>query len=895
MTAPEPEAPGLSPPGLSRRRAQLRRIAPPAQHVAATGRALLRRSLDVARAGRLTILMGPTGYGKTTALAQWTATLADRGLAAAWYTASDLDREPDMFLQMLALSLDRAGVDMADMAQRKAGNASPKATLDDMLLRLEQFARPLVIVVDDYERVEHPEIARMIDVMVEALPDEIHLVLATRRKPQLNLSALRAQGAVRIIDPAELRLSEDEIAAALDLSPDTSELARIVEQTEGWPVAVQLYRLWRDRAGRHADAPGFGGQVEEVADYLAEQVMADLPDALRALVIDMAVLDYIEPALADRIRGRTDSAAQLAEIAARLPTLVQRSASEGEPAYRLHPLLADYAQARDGDQVRRLHSEAARWFAEHERYAAAVRHAVLSSNAAVQTRIVGALPFLDIFLAYGAGELRAILRETPAALVATLPRIQLMAALAHFKTGAFGSALAMLDLVRERSAANGDATRDARFVVECDALALIFLIYIDGPIEDCETRIAQILAQASAYPLLWAWCENAMIVVHQQRGDLAAARQSIIRAREIYETGGMLGFAEAHLHTHDMLIMLAAGQLRQAGELATAMQRDQRTRRNAEPVVAAMTQMTLAAIEHERNYRERAGDTIRLALEQFGEGEAWFEQYAIAYPVIADVIARRHGRDAAIRMIETADARLKARGMRCCTGLLHALAGLHRAGGMSAEAAALLRDPALQRSAARDGAGISWRERDMARRALVAAALRAAAPEAACGHARAMIDEGQRDDRIGTLIKGLVLLARASEAAGDGAEADRAIAEAVRIACTESVTAAFVEEGAAIRPLLLRARTLIQAAIDQKHAEAILRTLDAHPQFRSPDMLSDREAEIVAHLADGASNKLIARRLGLTDNTVKFHLKKAYAKLGVSSRKEAVARVMQDG
>lgn len=894
MTAPEPEAPGLS-----RRRAQLRRIAPPAQHVAAAGRALLQRSLEVARAGRLTILIGPTGYGKTTALAQWVEALADRGLAAAWYTASDLDREPDMFLQMLALSLDRAGVDMADMAQRKAGNASPKATLDDMLLRLEQFSQPLVIVVDDYERVEHPAIARMIDVMVEALPAEIHLVLATRRKPQLNLSALRAQGAVRIIDPGELRLSEDEIAVALDIAPDTPELARIVEQTEGWPVAVQLYHLWRDRAGRHADAPGFGGQVEEVADYLAEQVLADLPDALRALVIDIAALDYIEPALADHIRGRSDSAEQLAEIAARLPTLVLRSASEGEPAYRLHPLLADYAQARGArgsDQIRRMHGDAATWFGEHERYAAAVRHAVLSGDAEIQTRIAGALPFLDVFLAYGAGELRAILRETPAALVSALPRIQLMAALAHFKTGAFGSAMAMLALVRERSTASGDTARDIRFAVECDALELIFLIYIDGPIEDCERRIAEILARASAYPLLWAWCENAMIVVHQQRGDLAAARQSVIRAREIYETGGMLGFAEAHLHTHDMLIMLAAGQLRQAGELATAMQRDQRTRRNAEPVVATMTQITLAVIEHERNYRERAGDTIRLALEQFGEGEAWFEQYAIAYPVIADVIARRHGRDAAIRMIETADARLKARGMACCAGLLHALASLHRAGGMSAEAAtALLRDPALQRSAAREGAGISWRERDMARRALVAAALRAAAPEAACGHARAMIDEGQQGDRIGTLIKGLVLLARASEAAGDGAEADRAIAEAVRIACTESVTAAFVEEGAAIRPLLLRARALMQAAIDQKHAEAILHTLDAHPQFRSPDMLSDREAEIVAHLADGASNKLIARRLGLTDNTVKFHLKKAYAKLGVSSRKEAVARVMQDG
>ena len=58
---------------------------------------------------------------------------------------------------------------------------------------------------------------------------------------------------------------------------------------------------------------------------------------------------------------------------------------------------------------------------------------------------------------------------------------------------------------------------------------------------------------------------------------------------------------------------------------------------------------------------------------------------------------------------------------------------------------------------------------------------------------------------------------------------------------------------------------------------------------REVNALNEREAQIVAHLADGASNKLIARRLGLTENTIKFHLKKVFAKLGVTSRKAASA------
>ena len=885
-------------PGSSRFRAQRRRLSPPARHIEAKRRSLLLRSLDVARAGQLTILVGPSGFGKTTALGQWWDTLRERAIAASWYTASDLDREPDVFLQMLALSLAEAGIDMRDMALGKTGNASLKATLDAILLKLEMFERPLVIIIDDFERIDHPPIAHIIDAIVDALPGGAHLVLATRRKPGLNLAAMRARGAVRIFEPTELRLDEAEIADMLGPDAGADELARVGDRTEGWPVAVQLYRLWRARTGNRDGAPGFGGQVEEVADYLAEQVLADLSPDLRELVLDMAAFEYIEPPLADRVRGRSDGAVLLEEIARLLPALVQHSMLEGETAYRLHPLLADFAQARAGRRsVHRgkMHAAAAAWLLEQERYAAAIRHAVQSGGREVLTRILEALPFLDVFLAYGAGELRAILRETPGPLVEAMPRLQLMAALAHFKTGAFGSGIAMLGGVRQRLASPDPQAGDSRALLECDALDLVFSVYVDGPIPDAEARIAGIVARAPDNPLIWAWCENALLVVHQERGDLAAARHSIQRTREIYETGGMLGFAEAHLLTHDLLILLAAGQLRQAAELASSVLRGPKAQPRSEPVVTAMARMTQAVVEHHRNYRERAGDAIRLALEQFGEGEAWFDHYAIAYPVIADVIARRHGRKAAVRMIEAADAGLQARGMVCCAGLLRALALLYRVPDMAREDAALVcEDPRLRTATRRDAAGIAWRERDIANRALTAVALKADRYDLAAATAAAMTDEGREDGRLGTTVKGLVLQALVREAAGDAAGADAAMREAVRASCAESMTASFVEEGAAVRPLLARARVGADATIDRQHVEAALRTLDANPQFRSPDMLTDREAEIVAHLADGASNKLIARRLGLTDNTVKFHLKKVFAKLGVSSRKEAVARMMRD-
>jgi DNA-binding NarL/FixJ family response regulator len=60
-------------------------------------------------------------------------------------------------------------------------------------------------------------------------------------------------------------------------------------------------------------------------------------------------------------------------------------------------------------------------------------------------------------------------------------------------------------------------------------------------------------------------------------------------------------------------------------------------------------------------------------------------------------------------------------------------------------------------------------------------------------------------------------------------------------------------------------------------------------------VLTNREREILALLADGLANKQIAARLGISKNTVKTHLELLFDKLGVSSRAEAVASGVRRG
>ena len=88
-----------------------------------------------------------------------------------------------------------------------------------------------------------------------------------------------------------------------------------------------------------------------------------------------------------------------------------------------------------------------------------------------------------------------------------------------------------------------------------------------------------------------------------------------------------------------------------------------------------------------------------------------------------------------------------------------------------------------------------------------------------------------------------------------------------------------------------------QAAPNTTLAMTIQALLDKlrHDQDSGADLFSERELEVLALLAQGDANKQIARRLALSENTVKFHLKNLYRKLEAGTREAALASALQRG
>lgn len=854
--------------------------------------------LDEALTSKVTLIVGPAGYGKTTIITQWCERLAERQLQFSYYSATEREREASTFLAMFVQSLEIAGVDVNGGSAWSSSDFSVASAIEYILLRLELSDRPLVVILDDYERVENPETNSLIKAFVEAMPATVHLVLVSRRRPQIPVAALDVRGEVRLIDAARLRLNRNELAWLLDLTPESKEAAEIALQTEGWPVAVQLYRLWLERRPPE-HAPRFGGHIAEVTDYLTEQLFSSLAPAHQALLIDISNCEEVAPGFVDCMRQRADSALLLDEAAACLSGLVRVLDGPDEPVYRLHPLLSEYLRARllkEPKRVAQLSANAALGHLRHQRYAEAVRSALDGHDDAVMAQVLRALRPIHVLLGHGVAMLRAILREIPESFIAKHPRLQLIAALAHFKSGFFAEARVMLDRVRESTDAfTRDPDGEPRWLIaDGNLVDCIFLGQLERPSPRADELYNTIMAASGDDPILWGACENVMMLISQQRGDLKAASDSICKARRMYASVELARYGHLQVIGHELLVALAAADLRAASELIATYQKRPTLECEDDISIPSMLKLTLAAIRYERDFDDPAVDLMQKALAEHGLSESWFDQYAITYPCVLMRLNLLEGRSAVFHFIAKARAHAATVGIEALGPFLDTLDIEYRVrNGDIAGAEALAESVALQlrMNCAETRESLPWRERDGAMQSLVLLRIAQQRTSEALHFARLLAAEGLRGRRLRTQIKGLILTALALAADGQRKAACAELHKAVVLAYPQGFVAPFAEEGAQLASLIAELSADPDCdAFAQRHIKSLQRVIAEGMAGPAPTDLNERERDILACLADGASNKMVGRRLGITENTVKFHLKKIFFKLDVSTRRAAVAK-----
>jgi len=337
---------------------------------------------------KLVLVRAPAGFGKTTAMAQIREGMDAQGIATAWLTLDRADNDVSRFLNCLAEAVQRLGIEAPV-------NQAPF----DAVAALAAYDTPFTLFLDDFEVVQEPAVLGLVRELVDYLPRRGQIVLGSRSLPDLGMGRLRARGQLIEIDTDRLRFTLEETrdffslrqthapraigahANAQSLPADL--LSRLHSKTEGWPAALWLASLALERHGIETGfIERFSGSDRAVADYLAEDVLANQPREIRDFLLRTSILRQLDASVCRALNPRGDSAAILEQLAAAnlFLTPVRGDTGNEEGAWRYHSLFADFLRAQlvreRPDELARLHLAASGWYESQGRPVPAIDHAI---------------------------------------------------------------------------------------------------------------------------------------------------------------------------------------------------------------------------------------------------------------------------------------------------------------------------------------------------------------------------------------------------------------------------------------------------------------------------------------------------------------------------------------
>lgn len=824
----------------------------------------------------LSVVVAPAGFGKSSSVAAWAG---QARAPVAWLRLDAQDNQPARFVAAVLAAVASAQPELTPPSWPGGGRVEIQTWLARrLLIPLAQVQGSLTLVLDEIEAITAPEIWDALAWLLDNHCSRLRLCVLGREQPSLASARLEAAGSLLRIGPTELRFDADELRAAaasvLGREPTPSELAWLTARSEGWPVALRLLCMGL-RSGA-APSQAHDARTAEPIDrralgYVIEEVVDRLPTVQRRRLLATSILDELEPDACAAVSGEPSDEPLWTLFDAGL------CVREGE-TLRHHALLREALRMRlpgePGLDPAQLHARAARWYLEQGREPLGLHHAV------------------------AAGELGLVAERVVARVWPTL------------RAGEFGR---LADLLKLVEAAGDPASLELELRAPL-ALALAWSTLARNPgstaaaIVEATELVDRLEREGRPQPSL--------------RGSLAALRGLIelrmgepARGREIVEA------AIAKLDNHErglaVVLRLTAGL---AAELATdwepALEQLAMANRDAgaDPPLASLPTIVghrirvlrrRARVSEARELAQSTRDTIEACgwTETPAAGQLDLE-WAMLELARGEIERARGLAERGLRVVELGgDPSLRVRGFI-------ALARIRRAAGDHDEAKGAL-DLAREVAAT---TGQVWLQLlvDIDQDPFASGPERLArlAPQlgplggllrnelylrqaqrwlegAREQHERAQIlaqleTELKRADAGGRRLEGLehrALLA-AFLAERDPLRARSLLDEALDLAEPEQLRQPFAGLEPRLRGLG-RASVLLEAPSREAAAE------DTAP------LLSERELEVLAELARGLSNRLIASALHVSLATVKTHVHHILTKLEVTNRTGAVHRARE--
>ena len=368
----------------------------------------LENALDALLERRLGLVIAPAGSGKTTLISAWLANKQQPNLTGAWISLEAGERELDHFLNYLLAAFEPRlpeAVNEALAVRSAQKRLNPGAIVRPILNALAQSATHFVLVLDDFHSANTPDNCQLLGYLVQQAPACLHIILASRAAPDLPLARIRTHGQVLELSGQDLRFSTSEIREFLQQRAqkvDEAALRQLADKSEGWAAGLQLASLSMQASPDAQEwLAHYSGAQGHTAEYLFEEVFARLPAGTQSFLLDTSILDRFSADLAEAVSANGSAAQQLTHL--RRDQLFVISLDADGQWFRYHHLFQDFLQARQKqlpDQERwAAHSRAADWLAENGRPDRAVRHAATAHDYDLASDLI--MRFADDYIVFG--------------------------------------------------------------------------------------------------------------------------------------------------------------------------------------------------------------------------------------------------------------------------------------------------------------------------------------------------------------------------------------------------------------------------------------------------------------------------------------------------------------
>ncbi len=880
------------------------KASPPRQQVSVLHREELLRQLELHLKLKLTVLAAPAGYGKSTLLTAWQEYRKTRDDSTiVWLTLDRDDDDPALIALYLLYAAEQAGLSLGHTATPVNGWSAempPKTLTGVFLASVTAHEKKVILILDNANSLTEEVIEPVLTPLFRYAPHNMHVALATRSAETMSLSSLRAQGELYEMNADALKFTPFEQASLLKADLNKALMKEVGQHTEGWPVAVQLIKsAITDHREPAKVLAMFSGTNRDIRDYIDEHIIGRLPSHHREFLLDASVLPEFDGVTADAIRGANGSAQLLQELGHLTPLV--RPMEDREGWYRLHPMFREalhrLLSARAPKRLAEINHAAARHFMHDGHIIRAIRHALDANAPETAADILEQAGGILLWNREGMSRIRKAHELLPDAIVAKRPRIGLLRALVFLKDGHLNDARHIYSRIL-RQKEKGEFAPTPLLDYDLAVIAATLAVYEGTPLSEAvSTNLVDALnrfEQEDKQQVGFVY--TILCVFNLQKGFYDEARRVAELAISHFQEQSSV-FGETYIHVHLGVIATAQGKYDQAHDCYTKVQDSQRRHFIDDKDLRLVLNILLAEWHYEKDELATAERLLGNINRRLETGEAWYEIYATGYTLSTAITYRTRGLAACLALGDEACTYIRREGLKRLNRLVMAnqVAYLCQEG-KTAKARKLAQAHNLSFSGYRENTNVphSVREVYAVVRALAVLCLAEGRTGEVVEQLEYFIAAATERGESRAVNKYELLTAAAIFQTGDLEAAFEKIEPVIAFVRKQGLLRFVLDETPFITPIL-EAYAVSDKKKEQDHVSYLLNHLHESRDGGNAPKLSKREQEVLGQLSEGHADKVIARHLDVSENTVRFHLKNIYSKLGVGNRLMAVNEASKRG